>query len=327
MSQSNKVLVTGATGFVGRALVRKLICANVCVRVAVRHSSAKVSATESFDVGEINSGTNWGNALAGVSVVIHCAAKVHVMSKINEEVALAFTSVNVDGSIALAKQAIAAGAKRFIFLSSVKVNGESTDGREPFRASDNLMPEDPYAKSKADAELALREVFDGTVTELIIVRPPLVYGPGVKANFQRLMQWVYKGYPLPFAAAKNLRSMVYVENLVDLLCHCAMSEQKIAGTYLVSDDDDLSMPNLLRYIAEGLGKRARLFSVPTGLVRFMTSRLGLSLYYDRVFGELRVDIQHTKKTLNWTPPFSAREAVIRTATSYKQSLMLDQRVG
>ena len=250
------VLVTGATGFIGQSLCHRLMELNHSVRSAVRslHSSFSSSGVEPIPVGNLDSTTDWSSALAGVDCVIHCAARAHVMYETESDALAAYRAVNVAGTQRLAEQAAAAGVKRLVYLSSIKVNGEQTALGAPFLFSDAPVPEDPYGVSKWEAEQALWEVSSKTGLELVVIRPPLVYGPRVKGNFLRLLRWVSRGLPLPLGAVQNQRSLVGLDNLVDLLIRCVDHPAAAGQTFLVSDGQDLSTPELIRQLADAMDK-------------------------------------------------------------------------
>ena len=257
-----KVLVTGASGFVGSTLCAHLIAKGHTVRGAVRRTSDKpLPGVDVQVVSDLSADTNWSGALAGINAVVHCAARVHIMNEASVDPLTAFREANVKGTACLVKQAVDSAVRRFVYISSVKVNGEVTDGN-PFRADDTPAPEDPYGISKWEAEQVLRGIADETNLEIVIIRPPLIYGPGVSANFLRLMQGVMLGVPLPLGAINNSRSMVALDNLVDLIETCLDHPEAVDQTFLVSDGEDLSIKSLLQRTAVALGKPARLIPVP-----------------------------------------------------------------
>lgn len=315
------ILVTGSSGFVGRALVRRL---------AVEHSPSQVVATvrrmnyscpdgvHQLQVGELLHTTDWSSALEGVSVVVHCAARVHVMSDKSLDPLAEFRRVNVGGTAALARQAAAAGVKRFILLSSIKVNGEFTKVDKPFTADDVLMPENPYGVSKHEAEQALRQIAAETGMEVVIIRPPLVYGPGVKANFESMMRWLARGVPLPLGAVtQNRRSLVALDNLVDLIATCLSHPAAANQTFLVSDGEDLSTAELLERMGAAMGKPARLFYLPPALLKLGATGLNKPGIYQRLCGSLQLDIAKTRRLLGWTPPVSVDEGLRRAAEGFR----------
>lgn len=301
------ILVTGAGGFVGTALCRTLAERGVTVSGAVR----KNAGLGQIAVGELHSGTDWRAALVGCDAVIHLAARVHVMSDQSSDPILAYRTVNVDATLNLARQAVDAGVKRFVFVSSVKVNGESTAAR-PFCASDVPMPCDPYGQSKMEAEQALQKFARESGLEVVIVRPPLVYGPGVKANFLNLMKMVRTGVPLPFGRAGNLRSLVAIDNLVDLLVVCSTHVNAPGNIFMVSDGADLDIKALVKNIASAMNRRVWLMPIPVGLMTACAKLLGKQGVIERLLGSLQVDITHTQATLNWQPVITPLVAIEKT---------------
>lgn len=298
-----KILVTGYSGFVGGHLLNHLGDAfelNLLGRKA--SNSGKVYKSD------IDATSDYGDALNGVEVVIHSAARVHVMNDDVAEPLEAFRAVNTAGTLNLARQAADAGVKRFIFVSTIKVNGEQTSSRSAFSSTDEPKPEDPYGVSKAEAESQLRSLSAQTGMEVVIIRPPLVYGEGVKANFASLMKCIGKGFPLPFRSInKNKRSLVSVYNLVDLIKICISHPAAANQVFLVSDDHDVSTAEMIALMAKVQGKANCSLPVPTAFFQLAGKLLGKSDVIDRLIGSLQVDIEHTKKTLNWTPPHSIEE--------------------
>lgn len=309
-----RVLVTGANGFVGRALRAELQKRALSFATAVRQKQTGTEYEE-HEIGALTGNTNWENALFDCDTVIHLAARVHVMRDDAQDPLAAFRAVNVDASLNLARQAISAGVKRFVFVSSVKVNGEKTT-EHPFTAFDIPAPEDPYGQSKWEAEIELKRLAQASGLELVIVRPPLVYGPGVRANFLRLMQLVKMGLPLPLGAINNRRSMVAVDNLCDLLVLCARHPAAAGQTFMVSDDHDVSVSELLHMLAQAMQKRSLLLPVPATLLAGIATLMGKSEVANRLLDSLQVDINHTKTTLQWQPPLSMDLALKNTVAAY-----------
>lgn len=303
---NKNVFVTGGSGFVGRRLVQQLQKRGMPVTVAVR-SLAPAWDAPVFLFDELSPGQSWAQAVAGHKVVIHCAARVHVMDERSTDPLSEFRRINVDGTLSLARQAAAVGVKRFIFLSSIKVNGESTSLGRPFTALDTPAPQDPYGISKLEAELGLLKIGLETGLEIVIIRPVLVYGPGVKANFRSLMRWVHKGLPLPLGAINNQRSVVALDNLVDLIVTCIDHPAAVGQIFLVSDDDDLSTPRMLRCMGRAMDRPVRLIPIPVVWLENCAALLGKRALAQRLCGSLQVDIRHTRETLNWTPPISVDE--------------------
>lgn len=312
-----KVLVTGATGFVGSNVVDRL-CSDGSLQVlaGVRSlGSALPEGVHPFLLGDLSADNEFG-ALEGVTAVVHCAARVHVMNELAEDPLTEFRKVNLDGTLSLARHAAAAGVQRFIFISSIKVNGEGTDNRQPYTADEIPFPVDPYGISKFEAELALQTLAAESGMAVTIIRPVLVYGPGVKANFQSMMKWLHKGLPLPLASICNKRSMVALDNLVDLIRTCLYHPGAINQTFLVSDGEDLSTPELLRRTAQALGGKAFLLPLPAFALTFIARLLRHSAMASRLCGSLQVDITKTRSLLDWTPPVSVDQALATTARHY-----------
>jgi nucleoside-diphosphate-sugar epimerase len=310
-----RALVTGGRGFVGRAVVARMSGEpDVVVRSASRVASpgAAVPGVEFVTSPGLGPDASWAAAVQGVDMVIHAAARVHVMRDRSADPLSEFRRVNVEGTMALARQAASAGVTRFIFLSSVKVNGEKTHRGAPFRADDIPAPTDPYGVSKHEAEVALRELATSTGMEVTIVRPVLVYGPGVSGNFRTMIRWVRRGVPLPLGAVDNRRSLVALDNLVDLLVTCTRHPGAANQTFLVSDGDDLSTPELLRRVARVMGREARLLPVPSAILRALGAMTGQREQVQRLCGDLQVDIAPTRDTLGWSPRTSMATALLES---------------
>lgn len=308
-----KVLITGASGFVGSKCAEGLEN-NQAVRLAARSFNDQTKNSNCVVIPSIDKNTDWSVHLGGIEAVIHCAARVHVMQDDAQDPPAAFREVNVEGTFNLARQAAEAGVNRFIFLSSIKVNGEWSKDGAAFSGQDKLNPQDPYAVSKFEAEEALKKVCTETGMEYVIIRPPLVYGPGVKANFRSMLNWLSKGVPLPLGSIKrNKRSLVYLDNLVDLIQVCIEHPAAANQTFLVSDDEDVSTVELLQRTSSALGKKACLLPVPLGLFDLVGKLLGKGDVGQRLSGSLQVDISHTKNTLNWKPPYSMEHGLKQTA--------------
>jgi nucleoside-diphosphate-sugar epimerase len=305
-------LITGANGFVGRRVCRVAMDAGLHVKGAVRHSDKAFEGLERVVVSSLNDAADWTQALTGCQAVVHIAARVHVMTELASNPLDEFRRVNVQGTMHLAREAAASGVRRFVFVSSVKVNGESTSADHPFKAADIPSPQDRYGISKMEAEQGLRQIAADTGMEVVIVRPPLVYGPGVKANFAALMRAVQRGLPLPLASVThNRRSFVALDNLVDLLITCIDHPAAANQTFLVSDGEDLSTADLLRRLGQAMNKPARLLPVPPSLLQLGANWLGKGDMAQRLLGNLQLDISHTRQTLNWTPPVSVDEGLRR----------------
>lgn len=311
----SRILLTGATGFVGRALLARFVNEEYTVTSAVRTPITDFQAAQVI-VPDLTGQTDWSDALIERDVVIHSAARVHVMNEQSADPLTEFRKVNVDGTLNLARQAAAAGVKRFIFISSIKVNGEETVSGKPYTAFDTPLPLDPYGLSKHEAEEGLKVLAAETGMEVVIIRPVLVYGPGVKANFRSMISWMNKGVPLPLGSIHNKRSMVALDNLVDLIVTCIDHPAAANQTFLASDGEDLSTTELLQRTARALNKPARLLPVPAGLLEFGAGVLGKRAVAQRLCGSLQVDIRHTCETLGWRPPVSVDDALKKTADAF-----------
>ncbi len=316
----NRVLVTGASGFVGSRLLEVLLNNNCETRAAVRKVVPNLdhSNHEQAVVGSINAKTLWEEALRDVACVVHLAARVHVMNEESGNPLVAFRSVNVDGTTALAEQAAALGVKRFIYLSSIKVNGETTKYGEAFKADAIERPCDAYAISKFEAEQALKSIADSTGMDVVIIRSPLVYGPGVKANFLRMMQWLEKGIPLPFGAINNKRSLVSLDNLIHLITTCTQHPAAANQIFLVGDGEDLSTTGLLRRMGVALDKPVRLVPISRNLLNLLAILSGKKAFAQRLCGSLQVDISKTRSMLGWEPVETVDQALQKTANAYLQ---------
>ncbi len=312
-----KVLLTGCTGFVGRSVLTRLCRDGEAVVACSRTEMLKApSAVEYMQVADLDSNTDWTLVLSGIAAVIHCAARVHVMNDTSSDPLTEFRQINVDGTLNLARQAAAAGVRRFIFISSIKVSGEGTVLGAPYHADAQPAPVDPYGISKMEAEQGLRILATETTMEVVIIRPVLVYGPGVKANFLSMMRWLHKSVPLPFGAIDNRRSLVALDNLVDLIVTCIDHPAAANQTFLVSDGEDLSTTELLRRMGAALGKSARLLPVPSRLLEVGAATLGKQALAQRLCGSLQVDINKTRELLNWTPPLGVDEALRKAAKHF-----------
>lgn len=313
------ILVTGATGFVGKALVSRLLKESTFrLRAALRSGKSDVAvALECVVVGDLALDTDWSKALDGVDAVIHLAARAHVMREATTDPLAEFRRVNVEGTLNLARQAASAGVRRFIFVSSIGVNGNRTTF-EAFSEADQPNPREPYAVSKWEAEEGLKSLAAESGIEVAIIRPPLVYGPNAPGNFGRLYRLVQRGLPLPLGAISNRRSLVALDNLVDLIVTCINHPAAANQTFLVSDGEDLSTPDLIRRLARALDRPARLFLVPTAVLMVGGLLLGKREEAARLCGSLQVHITKARKALGWTPPVSVDEGLRRTAEHYLQ---------
>lgn len=311
------VVVTGANGFVGTALCVQLRQSGWQVRAALRRAPADSAPPDDFRVvGDIGPGTDWAPVLQGADAVVHLAARVHVMGSSGHDALAAYQQVNTIATEGLARVAATVGVKRLVYLSSIKVNGESTPDR-PFTEADKPAPLDPYGVSKWEAEQVLTRVGRESGLGVVILRPPLVYGPGVKANFLSLMQAVDRGWPLPLGSAQNRRSLLYVGNLVSAIVRCLEHPAAAGRTYLVADGDPISTPELIRGIARALQRPARLIPVPVGLLRLAGGLAGRRDAVERLLESLAVDSGLIRRDLDWTPPYSLGEGLRATADWYR----------
>lgn len=319
-----RILLTGASGFVGGRLVERLVQSGFPVVAALRDpGNCCLVSAPTVVVGDLLPCTDWAEALSSVNVVIHAAARVHVMNERAADPLGEFRRANVEGTLQLARQAAKAGVRRFIFISSIKVNGEGT-GNDPYAADEPPTPLDPYGISKMEAEQGLRSLASDTDMEVVIIRPVLVYGPGVKANFRSMMNWLNKGVPLPLGAVQNKRSLVALDNLVDLIVTCIDHPAAANQTFLVSDGEDLSTTELLQRMGRALGKPARLLSVPLPLLLAGAALLGKREVAQRLCGSLQVDITKTRKLLGWEPPVTVDEAMSKTAAEFLRGGKTDE---
>jgi len=318
-TSKKQLLITGANGFVGRALCTQAV-SNFFIKGVVRSQQSLPSDVKTVLIDTIDGNTDWRDALQGINVIVHLAARVHVMHDHTNDPLQEFRKVNVDGTVNLAKQAALAGVKRFVFISSIKVNGESTPLGQPFQADDLPLPVDAYGLSKYEAENALKQLASETGMEVVIIRPPLVYGVGVKANFYSMMRWLDKGIPLPLGAIHNQRSLVALDNLVDLIITCIDHPAAANQIFLVSDGEDLSTSELLHHTAIALDKSAKLLPVPVWLLQMAASLLGKRAVAQRLCSSLQLDITKTRQLLNWTPLVSVDDALHKTAQYYRSSL-------
>lgn len=309
---NNTILITGATGFVGSHLLQMALAQNRQVICPVRAQNSVADAWVSHISG-IDSKTDWQAHLTNVNTVIHCAARVHVMNDTAADPLLAFREVNLYGSLRLAEQAAAAGVSQFIYLSSIKVNGELTSDGTAFTEDDAPQASDPYGISKQEAETALLELGQRTGMAITIIRPPLVYGKGVAANFLSLLIWVKKQIPLPLASIHNQRSFVFVKNLCDFILHCVQNPQAFNQIFLISDGKDLSTTELLQEAAKALEVPSRLLPCPVSVIRFGARLLGKSNIADRLCQSLRVDSTKAREQMRWVPPYTVQQGLRESA--------------
>lgn len=305
-----KLLVTGSTGFVGSNLTKYLSHLGHDLVLPVRKRSSILSSQHIF-MPDINSSSDWSDALVNVDVVIHCAARVDSSHKSVSDVSDFFRISNVDGTLNLARQAFNSGVKRFIFLSSIKVNGEVSSLDHPFTSEMQPMPSSPYAKSKYDAEVGLLQLANDTGLEVVIIRPPLIYGPGVKGNFAGIVKLINTGLPLPLGSVLNKRSLLCIDNLVDLIAVCISHPAAVNQIFLASDGKDLSTSELIGYVAKAMNKPSRLISVPQSILMLFAKIFGKKAVAQRVLGSLQVDFTLSREILGWEPPIALEEGLRR----------------
>ncbi len=314
-----KVLVTGASGFIGRALCARFSEAGDAEVVAAIRTADPANSTDgSVAVRDLGPDTPWSDVLRSVDVVVHTAARAHLTN--GSDYANEYRRVNVDGTVNLARQAADCGVRRFVFLSSVKVNGDYTQPGHAFCADDQPAPTDAYGKSKCDAEVELLRMTKGHDMELVTIRPPLVYGPGVKANFLTLLQWVHKGYPLPFALVRNARSLIAIRNLVDLIRVCCVHPGAANETFMAADGEDVSTAALLSRIGIALHKPVRLLPVPPAILMACATLAGKREPVRKLLGNLQVDTRKTRELLDWAPIVSMEQELVSTARHYLEDL-------
>ena len=315
-----KLLVTGANGFLGRAFVVESIRRGLPLRGVMRASPKEnLTGLHVYIAPDINGVIDWTTALQGVEYMVHFAARVHVMKDFTVDPLAEFRRVNVAGTLNLAQQAALAGVKRFIFISSIKVNGEQTKVGQPFTEKDRFNSFDPYGISKYEAEEGLRLIAKETGMEVVIIRPALVYGFGVKGNFLSMMCWLHKGIPLPLGAINNVRSLVALDNLIDFIITCLHHPMAANETFLVSDGEDLSTTQLLQYTLAAMQVKPWLIPIPTSIIQTGAKLLGKSEVAKRLCCNLQVDITKARQLLGWAPPISVREGLRRAVEGYVQS--------
>ncbi|WP_460079525.1 UDP-glucose 4-epimerase family protein [Pseudomonas sp. H3_H05] len=312
------ILVTGGSGFLGKAIVQRLALMeefSLIVPLRVLGEDLPEGRVQAVKISDIDGQNSW-DVINNVDIVVHAAARVHVMHEQDTDALAAFRKVNVEGTLNLARRAAVAGVKRFIFISSIKVNGEVTLTGEPYTADAVPAPNDPYGISKFEAEQGLKALATDTDMEIVVIRPVLIYGPGVKANFLSMMRWLAKGIPLPFGAIRNRRSLIFLDNLVDFVVTCLDHPAAANQIFLASDGDDVSTSELLRKLARHLGRPARLLPVPVWLMNRVAIMLGQQALAQRLFGSLQVDISKNRRLLGWTPPVSLDRGLNLTAQHF-----------
>ena len=315
-----KLMVTGANGFIGRSLLKRLVIENYDVRIVVRNELG-INCNEAIEIikfDELSPFYDWEKALKNVQTILHLASRVHVMKDAAKDPIHEYSLINVDSTLNLARQASKLGVRRFIYLSSVKVNGEHTIQGNPFFAHSLPSPQDPYSYSKFQAELGLKEIGAETGMEIVIIRPPLVYGPGVKANFLIIMNLLWHSVPMPLGSINNLRSLVAVDNLIDFLIKCINHPNAVNQTFLVSDGEDISTTNLLYKLGDKLGKPARLIKISSSKLEYMLKLVGRTSAASRLCSSLQVDISKSRKLLEWKPLISVDEGLSRVAEDFKR---------
>ena len=314
------ILVSGATGFIGRAVISSLIEHQFSIVAAVRlnMNSSLSASVRQVVIGNILPDTDWGAAFAieNIHVVIHSAARVHIMNDDSLDPLAEFRKVNTAGTLNFARQAAESGVKRFIYLSSIKVNGESTETGENFSPDDRFVPVDPYGLSKYEAEQGLLALAMETSMEVVIIRPPLVYGPGVKANFASMMKWIQRDVPLPFGAVHNRRSLVALDNLVSFIVHCIDHPKAANEVFLISDGEDVSTSELLQKVAKAFDKKPFLIPISVGLMKSTAKVLGKADVADRLFGSLQVDSSKARDLLGWRPVITMEDSLTKTVDTF-----------
>lgn len=316
MSLSNNVLITGVTGFIGHALQQHLTTKNINISALVRCKKTDLP----IEINQIlaNNRNTWANTPLpkDITTLIHLAGRAHILKETSNAPLDLFRADNVESTLRLAEQALIAGVKRFIFISSIGVNGSST-ATTPFTEHSTPAPRADYAISKWEAEQGLRELLQGSSMELIIIRPPLVYAGNAPGNFQRLLRLVSTGFPMPFASVKNARSMISLENLVDFITLCIEHPAAANETFLVSDGMDFSTGQIIRYLAEGQSRKTTLLPIPPGLIQWGTRLIGMESIYEQLCRSLVIDSSKARNLLQWAPPLRADQALIQAGRDFK----------
>lgn len=309
------VLVTGANGFIGRALCSKILLKGWQVRGTIRDVVSLPEGVDAINIKSIGIDTNWASALKGVDVVVHLAARVHVLKETTDNPLYEFRKINVAGTKRLVEEAALNGVKRFIYISSIGVNSNKTLNN-PFTEKDLPSPYDPYTISKWEAEQALQKIAKDSGMEIVILRPPLIYGPNAPGNFGRLMKIIGKDIPLPLSSIKNLRSFIYLGNFIDVIIKCIKHPSAAYQTFLVSDDQDISTPHLIRMIANAMGKKPRLLPCPPFLLKALGKITGKGMEVERLIGYMQIDSSKIRNVLGWKPPFTLEEGIAETVKWY-----------
>ncbi len=309
---TSRCLLTGATGFIGNVILKKKL------NIVVLGRSCPVGFAGKYIESELSAKVDYVGCFENIDSIIHCAGRVHVTNEQSSDPLQAYREINVDGTLNLAGQAADAGVKRFIFISSIKVNGEGTKSGFKFSTGAQSNLKDPYGISKYEAEQGLIELSQKTNMELVIIRPTLVYGPGVKGNFLSLLKLSKMGIPLPFGAIYNARSMVYLENLVDLIITCVEHPNAEGKIFLASDGDDISLSRLLGLIRKNMNKSARLFPVPAILFKLLGKLTGKGAVIERLIGNLQVDSSDAQKYLNWHPRYTVEQGIKTTVVDFEK---------
>ena len=307
-----RFLVTGANGFVGQAFCMEAIARGINISGATRRHCELLPNVKSFVVGDINGETDWSMALKECDVIIHLAARVHVMFDGADDPLAEFRKVNIEGTEHLARCAAASGVKRFVYVSSIGVNGFLTNENSKFCEERLANPHSPYALSKWEAEKVLKKVASETGLDVVIVRPPLVYGLGAPGNFAQMLHAVSSAIPLPLASIKNKRDLIYIGNLVDVLLLCAKHPMAVGQTYLVSDGESISTPNLLKWLAEAIGRKCRIFPMPITILKVLAKVFGKSAQLERLTGSLQIDSSKIRRELGWIPPYTLKQGLQNT---------------
>ncbi len=314
-----KLLVTGATGFIGRALINELLHHDLDLLASTRIAIPQLpQQVKHVTIGNLLPSTDWSVALKKLDIIIHTAARVHVMTDNTKDPLTEFQKINNLSTLNLAKQAATAGVNRFIFISSIKVNGETTSHNQKFSPSDKFIPSDPYALSKYDAEIGLLNLAKKTNMEVVIIRPPLVYGPLVKGNFSSLIKWIKKNIPLPFGTVHNQRSLVALDNLVNFIILCTAHPNAANEIFLISDDSDISTTELLKKIAQAFNKKGYLLPIPVSFLTLLATLTGNKKIADRIVGSLQIDISKAKHLLHWKPVTTIDEQLKKIAETYNE---------